>query len=172
MKPRSYLSILFPYFIAIPLGIALLVIGGSLFFYSQINSHFTIKQTSYAKWITASNEVKTYSVNAAKVKSGMDYFKNNSTNEMASVQAYLAQNSDETNGVRVQSVAASTQSLSARDYESSYAIIVSGHTGDVFSLLVNIQNRYPNVEFSQLSLAPESSGLVQLSATLSLIKLQ
>ena len=175
MKPRSYLSTLFPYFVAIPLAVSLLVIGGSFFFFSQINSHFIIKKDSYTKWEKATEDMKTYALNADKVKQGMAYFKQISAGEMAAVQSFLDANSGDSKGVRIQSVSASTQSNAARDYESpSSSIVIVGHTGDVFSLLVNLQNRYPNVEFSQMTVAPDAGnpGLVQLSGNLSLIKLQ
>ncbi len=173
MKTRSYLSQLFPYFVALPLALTLLVVGGCFFFYSQINGRFLLKQDSYVKWEKATDDKKAFALNADKVQQGMDYFKQMSSNESASVQDYLAQHSDEAKGVRIQSVASSALNGTVRDYDASFAISILGHTGDVLSLLVNLQNRYPNAEISQLQISPENtSGLVQISAILSLIKLQ
>jgi hypothetical protein len=173
MNKRGPVSILFPVFVALPLALAIVVVLGVLFVYSKNHTKFLNKQYEYTKWQTDSAEAAILEVNHVKTAQGGAFFEKLTNSEMSTVRDFLTSNTGDSKGVRIISIAGTSQSSTARKYGESSQIGLQGHTGDILGLLVAAQNKFPNAEITQsdMNLDP-STGLIQVNATLSLIKIQ
>lgn len=172
---KSPVASLLTELVLLPILIGFLLIGLSYYFYSSTMREWDIRSANYDKYQEMQislSLLKPREQEVTEILTQVDLLKSSTD---AQLPDFLDRHLIPSEGMRKGTFASSGSASGSLDTTAVFDLTVKGKSGALSDLLTHLQNRFPNVQVSQISLAPDddpATPLTDANITISILNLK